>query len=50
MDDLAGVGVSTEGWDSDMIEYPHVFDHGGSRFMLYNGNGETGFCLAVLER
>ena len=34
-----------------MIEYPFVFDHDGSRYMLYNGNGygKTGFGLAVLE-
>lgn len=45
-----GIDVSAEGWDSEMIEYPFVFDHKGSRYMLYNGNGngETGFGLAVL--
>jgi hypothetical protein len=44
--------VSAEGWDSEMVEYPCVFDHGGSRFMLYAGNGfgRTGFGLGVLER
>jgi len=47
--DQAGITVSPEGWDSDMIEYPFVFDHGGQRYMLYNGNGygKTGFGLAV---
>jgi hypothetical protein len=46
----AGIDVSTSGWDSEMIEYPFVFDHKGRRFMLYNGNGygETGFGMAVL--
>lgn len=46
----AGINVSSEGWDSEMIEYPFVFDHGGRRYMLYNGNGygKTGFGLAVL--
>jgi len=46
----AGINVSTDGWDSDMIEYPFVFDHKESRYMLYNGNdfGGTGFGLAVL--
>lgn len=46
-----GIDVSEEGWDSDMIEYPCVFDHEGRRFMLYAGNsfGATGFGLAVLE-
>ncbi len=46
----AGIDVSSTGWDSEMIEYPFVFDHKGQRFMLYNGNGygKTGFGLAVL--
>jgi len=46
-----GINVSDNGWDSEMIEYPYVFDHKGSRYMLYNGNGygRTGFGLAVLE-
>jgi len=50
-DQLAGIDVSVSGWDSEMIEYPFVFDHKGERFMLYNGNGygRTGFGLAVLE-
>lgn len=45
-----GIDVSTSGWDSEMIEYPFVFDHKGQRYMLYNGNGngKTGFGLAVL--
>ncbi|MDR2979390.1 MAG: hypothetical protein LBV02_02955 [Bacteroidales bacterium] len=47
----AGIDVSTSGWDSEMIEYPFVFDHKGRRYMLYNGNeyGRTGFGLAVWE-
>lgn len=46
----AGIDVSPSGWDTDMIEYPFVFDHAGHRYMLYNGNGygQTGFGLAVL--
>jgi hypothetical protein len=50
--ELPGIDVSPEGWDSEMIEYPCVFDHGGERYMLYAGNtfGRTGFGLAVLER
>lgn len=50
-DKLVGIDVSSKGWDSDMIEYPFVFDHRGNRYMLYNGNdyGRTGFGLAVLE-
>ena len=46
----AGIDVSASGWDSEMIEYPMVFDRAGRRFMLYNGNGyaRTGMGLAVL--
>lgn len=45
----AGIDVSADGWDSEMIEYPFVFDHKGQRYMLYNGNGygKTGFGVAV---
>ena len=45
----AGITVSTSGWDSEMIEYPFVFEHKGQRYMLYNGNnhGKTGFGLAI---
>ncbi|OUS10666.1 hypothetical protein A9Q89_10660 [Gammaproteobacteria bacterium 53_120_T64] len=44
-----GIDVSADGWDSEMIEYPFVFDHKGRRYMLYNGNGygKTGFGVAV---
>jgi hypothetical protein len=50
--DEAGIDVSASGWDSEMIEYPFVFDHQGQRYMLYNGNGygKTGFGLAVLAK
>lgn len=51
-DDLAGISVSEEGWDSESVEYPWVFQHEDAKYMLYNGNGygRTGFGLAVLER
>lgn len=51
-DAQAGIDVSSGGWDSEMIEYPHVFDVGRERYMLYNGNGygRTGFGLARLRR
>ncbi len=47
-----GIDVSVSGWDSEMIEYPFVFDHKGERYMLYNGNGygKTGIGLAVLAK
>jgi hypothetical protein len=47
-----GIDVSPDSWDSDMIEYPCVFDHAGQRFLLYSGDGygRTGFGLAVEEK
>lgn len=48
---LSGIDVSNEGWDSEMIEYPYVFEHDNEIYMLYNGNGygRTGFGIAILE-
>jgi hypothetical protein len=48
-DHLAGIDVSTEGWDSEMISYPTIFEYNGKLHMLYNGNayGRTGFGLAI---
>lgn len=50
-DDIGGLDVSEEGWDSEMVEYPFVFDHKGTRYMLYNGNGygQTGIGYVVLN-
>jgi len=50
-DDKAGIVVSEDGWDSDMLCYPHVFRYEDKVYMLYNGNefGRFGFGLAVLE-
>lgn len=47
----AGIDVSASGWDSEMICYPHLFDHRGERYLLYNGNGygRTGFGIAIME-
>ena len=46
-----GLTAGPEDWESEMVEYPCVFDWDGRRFMLYNGNdyGRTGVGLAVLE-
>jgi len=51
LDAQAGIAPSPEGWDSKSVEYPHVFDHKGTRFMLYNGNdyGRTGIGVAIAE-
>jgi hypothetical protein len=38
-DDEAAMDPSTEGWDSEMIEYSFVFKHKNILYMLYNGNG-----------
>ena len=48
-DDIVGIDVSGTGWDSEMVEYAFIFDHGGERYMVYNGNqfGQTGLGLAV---
>jgi len=46
-----GIDVSKEGWDSEMVAYPHVFELDGNIYMLYLGNqvGRFGFGLAELE-
>ncbi len=52
MDDLAGIGLSDEGWDSFMLAYPEVVDVAGRRLMFYNGNGfgQTGFGYAEFTK
>ncbi len=51
-DDEIVITPSFDGWDSEMQAYPFVFDHGGDRHLLYNGNdfGRTGIGHAVLQR
>ncbi|MBA4058382.1 MAG: glycosylase, partial [Marivirga sp.] len=50
-DSMAGIDVSAEGWDSEMVAYPHVFELDGNVYMFYLGNqvGRYGFGLAQLE-
>ncbi len=50
-DQEVGITVSQNGWDSEMICYPHVFKFDEKYYMLYNGNsyGKTGFGIAVLQ-
>lgn len=50
MDDKIGIGLSQEGWDSEMICYPYIIRHGGKKIMFYcgNGYGRTGFGYAIL--
>lgn len=51
LDAKRGLMPATTGWDSEMVEYPFVFDADGRRYMLYNGNGygRTGVGLAAWE-
>lgn len=50
-DSKAGIDVSEQGWDAEMISYPHVFELDGKTYMAYLGDqvGRHGFGLAVLE-
>lgn len=50
-DNKAGIDVSEDGWDSEMICYPSVFRHENDWYMLYNGNGygRSGFGLAIWD-
>jgi hypothetical protein len=49
-DENAGIDVSENSWDSDMLCYPHVFEMDGDFYMMYNGNefGRYGFGVAKL--
>lgn len=49
-DNEVGITVSNDGWDSEMVCYPYVFDVGGNRYMIYCGNayGKEGMGLAKL--
>lgn len=51
LDEEVGLSPSKDGWDSEMVAYPYVFDHKGTRYMLYSGNGygESGFGIAWLR-
>jgi predicted GH43/DUF377 family glycosyl hydrolase len=50
-DSQAGIDVSEEGWDSEMLAYPHIFELDNNLYMFYLGNqvGRYGFGLANLE-
>jgi len=50
-DEAVGIDVSPSGWDSESIQYAHVFRHRGRLHMLYNGNdyGKSGIGLAICE-
>jgi predicted GH43/DUF377 family glycosyl hydrolase len=50
-DSKVGIDVSQNGWDSEMICYPHIVKAKDKYFMFYNGNGfgKSGFGYAELE-
>jgi len=52
MNHLVGISKSKnkKGWDGQMMEYCHVFEHLGVKYMLYNGNsfGKFGFGYAII--
>lgn len=49
-DSQAGIDVSMDGWDSEMMCYPNIFECQNDFYLLYNGNnfGRNGFGLAKL--
>ena len=51
-DELVGIDVGEDGWDSEMIAYPCVVVHGDREYMFYNGNGfgRSGFGYATRRR
>ncbi len=51
-DDKAGIERSQQGFDSDMMCYPNLFEMDDKIFLLYNGNnfGKCGFGIAELIR
>ncbi|SRR6266481_3112867 len=50
-DEQVGIDRSSQGWDSEMIEYCYRHDQGNSTYLFYNGNGfgMSGVGYAKLE-
>ena len=50
-DEKAGIDISENGFDDEMIAYPHVFERKGIIYMFYLGNavGKEGFGYAILK-
>ena len=50
-DSVAGISLSAEGWDSQMVAYPCVTQSSNGLLMFYNGNdfGREGFGYAIWE-
>jgi hypothetical protein len=52
IDDNAGINVSEDGWDSEMIEYAFYVKHNNKEYLFYNGNGfgKSGLGYAELKQ
>lgn len=50
-DEKVGITISEEGFDNEMISYPHIFERNNKIYMLYLGNsvGKEGFGAAILK-
>lgn len=50
-DARAGLDVAADGWDAEMVSYPHILQLDGKTYMFYLGNGvgREGFGLAELQ-
>jgi len=50
-DKKVGIDISQDGFDNEMVAYPHIFELNNKIYMLYLGNevGRYGFGLAELE-
>jgi hypothetical protein len=50
-DERLGIDLSSDGWDSEMLCYPHLFEVDANVYLMYNGNqfGRFGFGVAQLE-
>ncbi|MGM9516470.1 hypothetical protein ACS5PK_19640 [Roseateles sp. DB2] len=50
-DAQAGLAISDDGFDNEMVAYPHVFELDGKVYMAYLGNqvGRHGFGIAELQ-
>lgn len=50
-DQKAGITVSENDFDNEMVSYPHIFERNNSIYMLYLGNGvgREGFGGAILK-
>ena len=50
MDEKAGIDISPNGWDSEMICYQSIVEWNNKLFMFYNGNGFGRTGIGYAER